>query len=101
MTQLQLLPKSLDEQYQLWCDTQHGITVYTEAKRRALFIKSKGVRHIGIKFILESIRWDRLCQTGMDDTGYKINNNIASRLSRDIMQHTPELIGYFETRALR
>jgi len=101
MNQPLLIPKTLDEKYREWRQTPHGRIIYAEALRRALFLQTKGLQHLGVKFILESIRWDRLYHTGIDAEGFKVNNNTSSRLSREIMQEQPLLQDFFETRALK
>lgn len=101
MTQRELFHPSLDEQYQRWKRTENGRAVLNAARERALRLRHRGFRHWGIKCILEAIRYDFALELGTDDDGFKVNNNWASRVARDLMQMHQELVGFFDTRELR
>lgn len=69
--------------------------VYTNLRRLALDAKRRG-RQVGIKMLYEVLRWQYAMQTSGDD--FKLNNSYTSFYARLLMEHEPELIGYFETR---
>ena len=55
-----------------------------------------GVRHIGIGFLIERVRWEEEVVRRTD--GYKINNNHRSFYARRLMRKYPELRGMFSVR---
>lgn len=101
MTQRELFHPSLDEQYERWKRSEHGLAVLAAARERALRLRHRGFKHYGIKCILEAIRFDFALQLGADDDGFKVNNNYSSRIARDLMASYPELSCFFETRELK
>ena len=58
-----------------------------------------GKKKIGIKMLIEVVRWERFIQT--TDTDFKINNNYAPYYARAIMKTYPEFDGIFDVRELR
>ena len=73
--------------------------VYRKLVAMACLAKSKGRKKLGIKMMIEVLRWDALLSTGGND--YKLNNNFPSRYARLIMEQEPDLAGMFEVRELK
>lgn len=73
--------------------------VYDELVRLTLQAHEKGRTKIGIKMLIEVVRWNRFIRT--TDGDFKINNNYAPRYARKIMSTYPELGDIFNTRDLR
>lgn len=101
MTQRELFGVTPDVKYMRWRNSQHGRAVVDAATTRAIRLRQRGFQRYGIKCILEAIRYDFAMKLGTDADGFKVNNNHASRLAREIMAARPELDGFFETRELR
>ncbi len=62
----------------------------------ALKANEHNVHRIGMKHLIEVLRWDRTIKG--DTKPFKINNNYAPLLARDIEDTYPELVGIFEKR---
>lgn len=97
--QWDLFKPTLDQQYEMWAKSEEGRQVKVLVVERAKQLRGSGYKRYGIKAILEAIRFDRDVQFG-PASSYKVNNNISSRLARDIMFEHPELAGFFELRQL-
>jgi hypothetical protein len=63
-------------------------------------VRRRGLRRFGAKAIAERLRWEYAIQTE-DDSGFKLNNNLTSRLARAAVDRRPDLAGLFEFRELR
>jgi hypothetical protein len=74
--------------------------VYHRLREMALELHHRGHRKIGIKMLIEALRWQYYRQTS-DPSGWKLNNNYSSRYARLIMEKTPCLRDSFETRTLK
>jgi hypothetical protein len=70
--------------------------VYTDLVDRARKLKALGMKHIGIKLIFESARYDYAIKTNGEP--YKLNNNTTAYYARLIMSRNPDLAGIFSTR---
>jgi hypothetical protein len=76
--------------------------VYSELVSLARLARGRGLRRYGIGQLWEVLRWQRFMRTRDDNTrGAKLNNDYRSRYARLIMDHEPDLDGFFETRRLR
>tara|TARA_R110000824_G_scaffold60696_6_gene162072 strand:+ start:3942 stop:4478 length:537 start_codon:yes stop_codon:yes gene_type:complete len=71
--------------------------VYSRLRRLALQLRRRGRTNYGIKALIEVLRWDYALRTD-DDTPLKINNAYATPYAYRIMEHEPELQGFFRTR---
>lgn len=69
------------------------------AMTRALV--QRGRTRIGMKTLVECLRWNYWMTTNDPTSEFKINNSYTSRMARRIMQENPDLDGVFETRELR
>lgn len=104
--QLELFPNlpvvsgnSIDEQFmEFHVANPH---VYRNLVRLAREAKSQGCKKIGMKFLIERLRWEYIVKTNHAASEYAINNNYTSRYARMIMDTCPDLQGFFETRRLR
>lgn len=74
--------------------------VYKALRRLALDMVSKGHRRVGIKMLVEVVRW-QYARATLSDDGLKINNDFTSRYARLLADREPELAEAFETRRLR
>ena len=73
--------------------------VYRALRDLALDLKRRGRDSWGIGGLFEVLRWQRAMTT--TDAEFKLNNNLRAYYSRYLMQHEPELAGFFETREIR
>lgn len=73
--------------------------VYVELVALTQEAKWAGRKKIGMKMLLEVLRWNRMINT--TDPEFKINNNYGSRYARKIMDENPELADMFEVRELK
>lgn len=62
---------------------------------------SRGRRKIGIKMLMEVLRWNYQMGTNDPNSDFKINNNYAPHYSRLLIDLHPEWADCFELRALR
>lgn len=90
-----------DARFDEWVHTAHGGEVANKFIRLAIGLKRKGFKRYGAKAIVENLRFQHALEHGPDACGFKINNNITSRLARFAMSRAPELKGFFEVRELR
>jgi hypothetical protein len=74
--------------------------VYRELVRLARRWKAAGHARIGMKMLFEVLRWERGLAGVRDDRGFRLNNDFTSRYARLIQANEPDLVGFFETRAL-
>lgn len=74
--------------------------VYYGLVRLAREAKSRRARKLGIWWLYAAMRWETFIRTHDASSGFKLNNNYASRYARLIMQRNPDLAGVFETRQL-
>lgn len=74
--------------------------VYEDLVRLARQLAARGHRRIGMQMLFEVLRWERMLDT-VDASGFRLNNNYASRYARAIMDNEPDLRGVFEVRELR
>lgn len=70
-----------------------------ELLRRARELRDIGLRRIGVKYLWESLRVDRVRVSGVDD--YRLDNRLTSRYARFLIENDPSLAPLIETRALR
>ena len=94
-------PGRLHQAYLLWRGTEDGQAVVESIRRRALELRSYGWHHYGIQALAEVARFDRALLVGPDAAGFKVNNSHLSRLARDLMRESPDLVDFFEIRELR
>lgn len=90
----------VERAYREWVATEDGRIVAKAIRDRALELRRRGWTRYGIQALAEVARFDRALLVGPDAAGYRVNNSHLSRLSRDLMEHYPELAEFFETRAL-
>lgn len=74
--------------------------VYAEICRLTRAYRAKQHGRVGVKFIIEVLRWQWAMTTDSSD-GWKLNNNHASRYSRLIMDNEPDLADAYEQRELK
>lgn len=72
--------------------------VYAELVRLARQAKDLGRHTVGIKHLVEVVRWNRMMSRGGKQ--FKIDNRFTSRYARLIQSKEPELDGMFVTRKL-
>ncbi len=75
--------------------------VYRRLVTMARELKAKGVKHYGVKALMEVLRWQFHQQTTDPDSRWHFNNNYASRFARLIMETETDLRGFFELRELQ
>jgi hypothetical protein len=75
--------------------------VYNALRSLALGMVKQSRRRIGMRMLLEVLRWQYYMQTNDPSSDFKINNNYAPHYARLLMDSTPELAGAFEVREIR
>lgn len=73
--------------------------VYKSLVDLAYQLRERGHKVIGIKMLIEVVRWQTKLKTTDED--YKINNNYAPFYARKIMNDNPSLDGMFNLREQR
>lgn len=82
----------------LWLDfDRRNPQVFEKLKELALEAKRKGAK-VGIRLLVERLRWDLAMKVQRDENEPKINDWYSSFWSRRLMAEVPELAGYFEIR---
>ena len=71
--------------------------VYETIVFRALVLKKRGHRRVGIASIFESMRWDHLMSTDGSEP-FKLNNNYRAYYTRLIEHRVPDLRDFFTRR---
>jgi hypothetical protein len=61
----------------------------------------KGRRKVGIKMLMEVLRWNYQMQTQDPNSDFKINNNYAPYYARLLIQNNPTWADVFELRTIR
>lgn len=87
---------SLDDRFAIWIALNGHVA--QRLRVMALELVAAGRKRIGIKMLVEVLRWQQSLETTGDV--WLINNSYVSRLGRLLMDTTPELAGVFETRTL-
>ena len=93
-------PVTLQGRFDAWLRSDDGLRVYTHVRDRAFALLDRGIRHYGMKALVEAARFDYRLKVGPDADGFKINNSYTSLLARQLMADYPALEGFFETRGL-
>jgi hypothetical protein len=75
--------------------------VYAELVKLARRARDRGARKVGMKMLVEIVRWRRYMATQDFNSGFKVNNIYTSRYVRLIEDQEPDLRGLFETRELK
>lgn len=89
------------ERRRLWEEfDRQNPEVFALLRRYALEAKRKGVK-VGIRLLIERIRWDLKVQTERPKDAPKLNDWFSSFWARRLMAEVPELDDYFETRERR
>ena len=89
---------TLDERFTTYC--ANNPAVYRALCILARRMKSRGLRRIGMKSLLEVLRWEWSLATS-DPDAFHVNNSYGSRYARLMMAQESDLAGIFETRSLR
>lgn len=89
---------SYENRRALWIEfDQRHPHIFELLKQYALEAKAKGAK-VGIRLLVERIRWDLAVKVERDPDEPKINDWFSSFWSRRLMAEVPALAGYFETR---
>ncbi len=62
---------------------------------------NKGRRKVGIKMLMEVLRWNYQMKTEDPNSDFKINNNYAPYYARLLIERNPQWADVFELRAIR
>jgi hypothetical protein len=75
--------------------------VYRALEQMAGDLINKGRRKVGIKMLMEVLRWNYQMQTQDPNSDFKINNNYAPYYARLLIQNNPTWVDVFELRTIR
>lgn len=75
--------------------------VYTALEAMTADLVLAGQRRVGMKMLVEVLRWQYARQTLDQSSPWRLNNNHTSRYARLLLEQHPEWDGVFETRHLR
>ena len=90
--------KTLEDRFNEWMNTYHGIKVFSLFVAHALEFQSRG-RRMGAKAIVEHLRYYHSIEhAGWE---FKINNSYTSYMVREAVYRYPELAGYFKMKELK
>jgi hypothetical protein len=98
----EVLQRSLDRDIQDSFEEFHRANpnVYTLLVKFARQAKAAGMKKYGIASLFERLRWHISIEL-KSEQAFKLNNNFRSRYARLIMEHEPDLDGFFELRELK
>lgn len=91
---------AIEERYRIWRATEAGRIVYAECLARALGRVVMG-RRFSVKTLLEVVRWELPVALGKDAAGFRINNNLAAYLARELIEEVPAVADLIEMRRVR
>lgn len=97
-----LIPASgatIDERFRDF-HTQNG-WVYRQLEAMTTELVAAGQRRVGMKMLVEVLRWRYFRQTFDPSSPFRLNNDYTSRYSRLLIADHPEWADVFETRELR
>lgn len=77
----------------------HNQWVLTALERLTSDYLSRGRSRLGVKMLVEVLRWQYGRSTIGDE--FKLNNNLSSRYVRLMIERHPEWVGVFQTRELK
>lgn len=90
---------TLDERYTQWAEANPW--VLDQIERFADELAAAGVKRIGIKALVERLRWDWTISRATTGDRWKLNNSFTSRLARALIARRPDLAPMIETRRLK
>lgn len=90
---------TIQDRFQSFHD-QNG-WVYLALEQMTADLVRRGRRRVGMKMLVEVIRWNYARQTSDPSSGFKLNNDYTSRYARLLIEAHPDWAGVFETRELR
>ena len=85
----------LDRAYKLW-RSEHEVVFQVFLRFADDLLARK--RRFGIKMLIERVRWEVHMRIEPDAMGYRLNNNFAPYIARDLIYARPELKNLMETR---
>ena len=97
-TQRSLFDKTIDAKFEEFHKSNPH--VYARIIERLREAKRRGKTRVGIKLILESLRWEEFLRVDREAGDFRINNSFSSRYSRKVIAEHPELGAMLETRRL-
>jgi hypothetical protein len=90
-------PKTIGDRFM--CFHAANPHVYTALVRLAREAKAAGAKKLGMKLLIERLRWEMMIETGGDP--WRLNNIYTSRYARLIAVREVDLVGFFEMRELK
>ena len=75
--------------------------VYSVLESMTAEMVNRGRRKIGMKMLIEVLRWNYYLETDDPNSDFKINNNYVPYYARLILERHPEWDGVFELRAMK
>lgn len=75
--------------------------VYEALEQMTADLVARGRRRVGMKMLVEVIRWNYARQTVDPASGFRLNNDYTSRYARLLIDAHPTWADVFETRELR
>jgi hypothetical protein len=88
---------TIQERFADFCERNPHIL--EELESRALLLRSRGARRIGVKAIWEAMRFDAMVRT--DTRDFKLNNDFTALYARLLIERHPLLADVIETRERR
>lgn len=90
---------TIDERFQDF-HQQNG-WVYRQLEAMTADLLAAGQRRVGMKMLVEVLRWRYFRQTFDPSSPFRLNNDYTSRYARLLIAEHPEWAGVFELRELR
>ena len=91
----------VERAFRAWIASEDGRVVEAEVIRRAMLLRSRGIKRYGIASLWESIRYDAYLSLKGEAGAWRLNNSYRSLLARKVMADVPQLAGFFSVRDLR
>lgn len=88
---------TIEESFRLF--DQANPEIRERLRSMSLRLRRSGWKRCGMKMLFEQLCWLHAIET--NGGAYKINNNYTALYARLLMQHEPELAGFFELRDRR
>jgi hypothetical protein len=73
------------ENFNAWRWSDNGEEVVQLITELARKLVQRGFAHYGVKGLIETARWHYLIKHGPDMEGYKVNNNYAPYIARELV----------------
>jgi hypothetical protein len=79
----------------------HNPNIYARIVELLREAQRAGRQRVGIKLLIEVLRWEHYVYTKRPENEFKLNNSLGSRYARKVIDEHPDLGALLQTRRLR